>query len=51
LAQTSAALASCWQELAERLGTMSISMQATNVGQQITMPRSRAEDLETEGVT
>jgi hypothetical protein len=51
LAQTSAALASCWQELAERLGTMSISMQATNVGQQITMPRSRAEDLEAEGLT
>ena len=51
LAQTSAALASCWQELAERLGTMSISMQATNVGQQITMPRSRDEDLEAEGVT
>jgi len=51
LAQTSTALASCWQELAERLGTMSISMQATNVGQQITMPRSRSEDLEAEGVT
>jgi len=51
LAQTSAALASCWQELAERLGTMNISMQATNVGQQITMPRSRSEDLEPEGVT
>jgi len=51
LEQTSAALAACWQELAERLGTMSISMQATNVGQQISMPRSRAEDLEAEGVT
>ncbi len=51
LAQTSTALAACWQELAERLGTMSISMQANNVGQQITVPRSRAEDLEAEGVT
>jgi hypothetical protein len=51
LEQTSAALAACWQELAERLGTMSISMQATNVGQQITMARSRAGDLEVEGVT
>jgi hypothetical protein len=51
LEQTSAALAACWQELAERLGTMSISMQATNVGQQITVPRSRAADLEVEGVT
>lgn len=51
LQQTSAALASCWQELAERLGTMSISMQATNVGQKITVPRSRVTDLEAEGVT
>jgi hypothetical protein len=50
LEQTSAALASCWQELAERLGTMSISMQATNVGQQIKMPASVAVDLEAEGV-
>jgi hypothetical protein len=51
LQQTSAALASCWQELAERLGMMSISMQATNVGQQITMPRSSVADREAEGVT
>jgi hypothetical protein len=51
LEQTSAALAACWQELAERLGTVNISMQATNVGQQITVPRSRIEDLEAEGVT
>jgi hypothetical protein len=48
---TSAALAACWQELAERLGTTNISVQATNVGQQISVPRSRAEDLEAEGVT
>ena len=48
---TSKALACCWQELAERLGTTNISMQATNVGQQITLPRSRVEDLEAEGVT
>jgi hypothetical protein len=51
LEQTSTALASCWQELAERLGTMNISVQATNVGQQITLSRSRAGDLEAEGVT
>jgi hypothetical protein len=51
LDHTSAALASCWQELAERLGTMSISMHATNVGQQITMPATTAEDLEAKGVT
>ncbi len=51
LEQTSTALASCWQELAERLGTMNISVQATNVGQQISLPRSSIVDLEAEGVT
>lgn len=51
LQQASATLASCWQELAERLGTVNISMQATNVGQQITVPRSVSRDLEVEGVT
>lgn len=51
LEQTSTALALCWQELAERVGTMNISMLATNVGQQITLSRSRVGDLEAEGVT
>jgi len=51
LEQTSSALAACWQELAERLGTMNISMQATNVGQQITLSRSKTGELEAEGVT
>ena len=51
LEQSSRALASCWQELAERLGTTSISVHAKNVGQQITVPRSAAEELEIEGVT
>jgi hypothetical protein len=55
LEQASEALAACWQELAERLGTTNISMQATNVGQQIklsrTRNRERDEDLEVEGVT
>ena len=35
----------------ERLGTTSISVHAKNVGQQITVPRSAAEELEIEGVT
>ena len=48
---TSTALAACWQELAERLGTTNITMQATNVGQQIKMPASVTADLEAEGVT
>lgn len=51
LEQTNSALAACWQELAERLGSVNISMQATNVGQQIAVPRSRTEDLEAKGVT
>lgn len=51
LEETSTALASCWQELAERLGMVNISMKATNVGQQITVAKTKAEDWETEGVT
>jgi hypothetical protein len=49
--QTSTSLAACWAELAERLGMVNISMQATNVGQQITAPKLGVEDLEVEGVT
>lgn len=49
--QTSRALAACWGELAERLGMVNISMHATNVGQQITSPKSKVNDLEVEGVT
>jgi len=39
------ALAACWQEIAERVGMTSVSVQATNIGQQITTP-----DLERAGV-
>lgn len=48
---TSKALATCWQEIAERVGLTSISVQATNIGQKIV---SRAEDgaeLAHEGIT
>jgi len=43
------ALAECWQEIAERVGMTSVSVQATNIGQQISV----AEDKEAlrEGVT
>lgn len=51
LESTSAPFAECWQELAERLGNVNISMKATNVGQQITVAKTKAEDWETEGVT
>ena len=39
LAGAGGALAECWQELSEHLGQMSISVQSTNVGQQI-VPRN-----------
>ena len=51
LEQASQALSACWGELAERLGTVNITMQATNVGQQITVPKAAPEDFEVEGVT
>jgi hypothetical protein len=47
--QASLAIAACWGELAERLGMVNISMHAT--GQNITVPKSKARDLEVEGVT
>jgi len=48
LDQTSKSLAACWEELAERLGTMNLSVQT--IGQQIRMP-AKAKTLEPEGVT
>ncbi len=45
------ALAACWQEIAERIGTTSISVQATNIGQQITTDASGSRAFEGEGVT
>jgi hypothetical protein len=47
--QTSKALAACWQELAERLGTVNLSVRT--IGQQIKMPESSAKALEPEGAT
>jgi hypothetical protein len=38
LADVSQALGLCWQEVAERAGTTSVSVRATNVGQQILVP-------------
>jgi hypothetical protein len=49
--EASRALSSCWQELAEHLGNVNISMKATNVGQQITVAKPKVEDWEIEGVT
>jgi hypothetical protein len=50
LEQTSKALSACWQELAEHLGAVNISMKTTNVGQQITLSKPKAEDFKIEGV-
>jgi hypothetical protein len=48
LERTSKALAACWEELAERLGMVSVSVQT--IGQQIKMPAG-AKTLETEQIT
>ena len=45
----SQALFVCWQELAERIGMNSVNVQATNIGQQITVPV--ADTVAQEGVT
>ena len=49
--EASRALSGCWQELAEHLGNVNISMKATNIGQQITLAKPKVEDWEIEGVT
>lgn len=36
-------LFTCWQELTDRVGLGGVSVQATNIGQQITLPRTGAE--------
>jgi hypothetical protein len=48
LERTSQAIAACWQELAERLGTVNLSVQT--IGQQIKMPDT-TKDREPERVT
>jgi len=39
------ALAECWQELADKLATNSVSVQATAIGQQITVRETMPEDV------
>jgi hypothetical protein len=34
------AIFNCWQEVADRVGTSSVSVQTTNIGQQITVPQT-----------
>jgi hypothetical protein len=45
------ALVACWHELAERLGMTNVSVNATNIGQQITTSPAEVRDIEREGVT
>ena len=40
----SKALAACWQEIAERVGMTSISVQATNIGQKVVTQPSEVEE-------
>jgi hypothetical protein len=42
----SRALAACWQEIAERVGMTSVSVQATNIGQKIVAGRTAEEMVE-----
>ena len=42
------ALLACWREIGERVGTTSVSVQATNIGQQVTVPTG---ELVNEGLT
>jgi hypothetical protein len=51
LEEVGKALIACWQELAERLGMTNLSVNATNIGQQITTSASDLRDPEKEGVT
>ena len=49
--EVSKALLACWQEIAERAGITSVSVQATNIGQQITAPELMSKDLMRGGIT
>ena len=41
--ETWQALCQCWEELAEKLSDGAVSVQATNIGQQITMHEDQLE--------
>lgn len=46
LYDTNHALFRCWQEIAERVGMTSVSVQSTNIGQQVTVPTNKEPTLE-----
>jgi hypothetical protein len=41
----------CWQEMAERAGSNTVSVQSTSVGQQITAAIPAAKEIDVEGLT
>jgi hypothetical protein len=47
----SKALANCWQEIAERVGMTSITVQATNIGQKIVSTTEEARELVRKEIT
>ena len=49
LYHTNQVLFRCWLEIAERVGMTSVSVQATNIGQQVTVPNT--QELTAEGMT
>lgn len=51
LEAASKALAACWQELAERLGSVNISVKSMNVRQRRSLPKSKTRELELENAT
>lgn len=44
------AMAACWQEIAERVGTTSLSVRTTNIGQKIVTKSAEAADMAAEGI-
>lgn len=46
LYDTNQALFRCWQEIAERVGMTSVSVQATNIGQQVSVPTHKEQLFE-----
>ncbi|MBV8834258.1 MAG: hypothetical protein JO108_34100 [Acidobacteriaceae bacterium] len=49
--EVSKALLACWQEIAEHAHVSSVSVQATNIGQQIAAPELISRTLASEGIT
>lgn len=47
----SKAMAACWQEIAERVGMTSVSVQATNIGQKIVSKLDDGAEMAREGIT